>query len=207
MTMIYQHSLSDGVVALMEIDRLDDFYLSHLDLTDGDNRELGLIQYSKRRLQWLASRYLLKTTSNQNRTLYLQKSEHGKPSFTNHNAHFSISHSREYVALIYSESQKVAIDIEVIQPKIQAIRSKFIHPNDYEQGEDILNLTIIWSAKETIYKYFDTRAIYSFKKHIAIIARNGNSLKAEVEINNEFIQFELSYKVFEKIVMVWIVRN
>jgi 4'-phosphopantetheinyl transferase len=207
MTMIYQHSLSDGVVALMEIDRLDDFYLSHLDLTDGDNRELGLIQHSKRRLQWLASRYLLKTTSNQNRTLYLQKSELGKPSFTNHNAHFSISHSREYVALIYSESQKVAIDIEVIQPKIQAIRSKFIHPNDYEQGEDILNLTIIWSAKETIYKYFDTRAIYSFKKHIAIIARNGNSLKAEVEINNEFIQFELSYKIFEKIVMVWIVRN
>lgn len=207
MTTIYQYSLSDGVVALMKIDQLDDFYLSHLDLTDADNQELGLIQHSKRRLQWLASRYLLKTTSNQNRTLYLQKSELGKPSFTNHNAHFSISHSREYVALIYSESQKVAVDIEAVQTKIQAIRSKFIHPKDYEQGEDILNLTIIWSAKETIYKYFDTRAIYSFKKHIAIIARDGNSLKAEVEINNEFLQFELSYNIFEKIVLVWIVRN
>jgi 4'-phosphopantetheinyl transferase len=207
MATIYQYSLSDGIVALMEIDRSDDFYLSHLDLTDGDNRELGLIQHSKRRLQWLASRYLLKTTSNQNRTLYLQKSELGKPSFTNHNAHFSISHSREYVALIYSESQKVAVDIEFVQSKIQSIRSKFIHPNDYEQGEDILNLTIIWSAKETIYKYFDTRAIYSFKKHIAITTIDGSFLKAEVEMNNEILQFELSYKIFEKIVMVWIVRS
>ena len=207
MTTIYQHSLLDGVVALMEIDRLDDFYLSYLDLTDIDRRELGLIQHSKRRLQWLASRYLLKTTSNQNRTLYLQKSELGKPSFANHNAHFSISHSREYVALIYSESQKVAVDIELVQSKIQSIRSKFIHPSDYEQGEDILNLTIIWSAKETIYKYFDTRAIYSFKKHIAITSRDGNILKAEVEMNNQVLQFELSYQIFDKIVMVWLVKD
>lgn len=100
----------------------------------------------------------------------LHYNEHGKP-YLEDGKHISITHSFNYSAVIVSDF-KVGIDVEKQRPIITNIASKFV---DYEfdylkQDEDeyVRKLTVIWCAKESLYKLFATPGL-SFKQHILVI--------------------------------------
>ena len=83
--------------------------------------------------------------------------------------HISISHSRGFAAVILSENQEVAVDIEYQSDRVERIAKKFIRED--ELTENIEEMLLLWSAKETLYKlhsddhlqYFDMR-LCSMKK-------------------------------------------
>ncbi len=100
----------------------------------------------------------------------LHYNENGKP-YLEDGKYISITHSFNYSAIIVSDL-KVGIDIEKQRPIISNIASKFV---DYEFGylkeseqEYIRKLTVIWCAKESLYKLFATPGL-SFKQHILVI--------------------------------------
>ena len=181
MSVILEKVHYDSQILVYKVEETLDYFRNRIDFTEIDLEEFNAIKHPEKQKQWLASRYLLKKITKENRTLYVKKSELGKPHFTNHEAHFSISHSRDYIAMIYSLNKKVAIDIEKLQPKIELIKKKFLHPRDFEHGEDLVNLTLIWSAKEAIYKYYHTKELYSFKENIAIVEKSESQLKAQIQ--------------------------
>jgi len=100
----------------------------------------------------------------------LHYDEFGKPYFNCHN-HISITHSYHFAAIIISH-EKVGIDMELQREKIQRIADKF---TDYEcdyldpssTEEYIKKLTVIWGAKEAIFKIRNEKGI-SFKDHINV---------------------------------------
>jgi len=94
----------------------------------------------------------------------------GKPHIKGEN-HISITHSHEFSAIIIS-NETVGIDMELQRNKIIRIADKFVdeefqylNPNNTE--EYIKKLTVIWGAKEAIFKIRNEKGI-SFKDHIRV---------------------------------------
>ena len=66
--------------------------------------------------------------------------------------YISISHTNGYACVLLSTQKVVAIDIEYRSDRIERIRSKFLRSD--EPFTSIGELLLVWSAKETLYKYF-----------------------------------------------------
>lgn len=100
----------------------------------------------------------------------LHYDEFGKPYFDCHN-YISITHSHHFAAIIISH-ETVGIDMELQREKILRIADKFVdtefdylNPNVLE--EYIKKLTVVWGAKEAIFKIRNEKGI-SFKDHIKV---------------------------------------
>lgn len=115
---------------------------------------------------FLSIRMLLAVAGYQDTDLYYDGC--GKPHLKD-GKHISITHSFNFSGIIVSD-HNVGIDIEKQRDKIQIIAHKFI---DYENNflnkeNEARKLTIIWGAKEALYKMFPPRGL-SFKDHIKVI--------------------------------------
>jgi phosphopantetheinyl transferase len=117
---------------------------------------------------YLSVRHLLRAVGYTDKDLYYD--EYGKPHLKN-GKHISISHSFSFSAIIVSDF-KVGIDIEKQREKIERIAHKFIdYEFQYLDGSDedyVRKLTMIWCAKEALFKLFATPGL-SFKKHTLVI--------------------------------------
>jgi len=80
-------------------------------------------------------------------------SETGKPYLNN--THISISHSKQYVAIILNKQHNVAIDVEEYRPEIIKISSRFLNTREQKTYTSLEDITTIWSAKEVLYKLFE----------------------------------------------------
>ena len=206
MPIIFEHIGEDAHIVVYKIEQDENFYKSGIDFTSFDHLEFSSIINPLKRLQWLASRYWVKKLSKQQQQLLLGKTELGKPHIVNYPINFSISHSRNLVAVICSTTKDVAIDIETIQDKILKIKHKFIHPDDFEQGDDLERLAMIWSAKETIYKHYHTKTLYSFKEQIVIESYSNNAMKYKLSISQNQKHSEVFYKKINEAFLTWIIE-
>ncbi|KAA1243780.1 4'-phosphopantetheinyl transferase superfamily protein [Aquimarina sp. RZ0] len=95
----------------------------------------------------------------------------GKP-YLKDDKHISITHSFEFSGIIISD-KPVGIDIEKQREKIHRIAHKFVNSEkdfvDQEKDNKTRLLTIIWGAKESLYKLY-AKAGLSFEQHIHIMA-------------------------------------
>jgi len=135
----------------------------------------------------------------------------GKPILNNRNERVSISHSRNYSAVIVSNEKRVGIDIEELNPRILKISKKFINLSEQifidNQNLKTELLYLIWCAKEALYKLSET--YLDFKEHIFIedfILSNSGSFNAKTFHPENTQQYTLSYRLTEKFVLVWVVE-
>ena len=95
--------------------------------------------------------------------------ENGKPHLRD-GKHISITHSFNFSGIIISD-EEVGIDIEMQREKILKIANKFTPIEEYRtlaNSEAVIRkLTIVWGAKESIYKLY-ARPGVSFLQHINI---------------------------------------
>lgn len=95
--------------------------------------------------------------------------ENGKPHLKD-GKHISITHSFIFSAIIVSEAE-VGIDIEKQRSKILKIAHKFTPVEEYRTlaNEDAImrKLTMVWGAKESLYKSFATPGV-SFLQNIYV---------------------------------------
>jgi len=120
----------------------------------------GNISNQERKKQWLTVRKML----SQALGFYIPVAytPSGKPVIPG--KHISISHSYDYAALAISDNN-CAIDIQKIDPRIQKIKNKFLIPVKDKYGLE--ELTLIWSAKETMFKLY-AKGEVDFKKHMKV---------------------------------------
>jgi len=128
----------------------------------------------------------------------LHYDEFGKPYFDCHN-HISITHSYHFAAIIISH-EKVGIDMELQREKIQRIADKF---TDFETNyldsssieEYIKKLTVIWGAKEAIFKIRNEKGI-SFKDHINVsnFSLGETQTQASLHFDNLIKDFDVHYQ-------------
>lgn len=128
----------------------------------------------------------------------LHYDEFGKPYFDCDN-HISITHSYHFAAIIISK-EKVGIDMELQREKIQRIADKFtdfesnyLDPSSIE--EYIKKLTVIWGAKEAIFKIRNEKGI-SFKDHIKVsnFSLGETQTQASLHFDNLIKDFDVHYQ-------------
>jgi 4'-phosphopantetheinyl transferase len=134
-------------------------------LTDSEKLHFATIKLEKRKREWLTTRILLRILANGKDLSFLPS---GKP-LLSHGQHISISHSGALAGVVVS-SKPVGLDIQGIDEKLLRIEKKFVNapeqsylPNNSYRVE---YLTVIWSAKEAVFKYFGE--LVDFADHIQI---------------------------------------
>jgi len=115
---------------------------------------------------FLSVRHLLKAAGFSDFDLFYN--DNGKPHLTN-GKHISITHSFTYSAIAISDFT-IGIDIEKNREKIKIIQHRFVN---FEKGfihkddDYIEQLTVIWGAKEALYKIYPFGGL-TFKNDIDI---------------------------------------
>jgi glycosyltransferase involved in cell wall biosynthesis/4'-phosphopantetheinyl transferase EntD len=156
------------IVAVWHVTEQEDFFLPKLVFSPTETTEFSLLK-GKKRVEWLASRYLLHLLLDKEERVFWEKDEFGKPFLPKNDIFFNISHSGEMVAVIIGE-QTVGIDIQVFTPKMERVARKFMSEKDISAlpKEQLLDfLHIYWAAKEALYKAYSRREL-DFKEHIFV---------------------------------------
>ena len=135
-------------------------------LTERSQIRLNSMKSELHQRGFLSIRGLLKAAGYTDFDLYYNGN--GKPHLTD-GRHISITHSFTFSAVIISDLE-VGIDIEKNREKIKIIQNKFVN---FERGfihkddDYIEQLTVIWGAKESLYKIYPHGGL-TFKNDIDI---------------------------------------
>jgi phosphopantetheinyl transferase len=137
-----------------------------ISLTERSENRLLSMKSKLHQRGFLSVRHLLKEAGYTDFNLFYNGN--GKPHLTD-GKHISITHSFTFSALIISDNE-VGIDIEMNREKIKIIQHKFVN---FERGfihkddDYIQQLTVIWGAKESLYKIYPHGGL-TFKNDIDI---------------------------------------
>jgi len=135
-------------------------------LTLRSEKRLNSMKSELHQRGFLSVRHLLKEAGYNDFDLFYTKN--GKPHLKN-GKRISITHSFTFSALIISDAE-VGIDIEKNREKIKIIQHKFVNfeKGFINKGDDYIEqLTVIWGAKESLYKIYPFGGL-TFKNDIDI---------------------------------------
>ena len=151
-------------IIVWEIKETIDFLKSGLNFSDFSKKTLLKKKSAIHQKQFLAVRNILKLLSI--RDIDLSYCVNGKPIIKY--GHISISHSKEFVAVLISD-EKVGVDIESNSDKCFRIKQKFIGTeNEFPIKIDMRISQVIWNMKECLYKFIDFKEI-DLKENLIVI--------------------------------------
>ncbi len=188
MALFYQHNINEYTkLGIWFIEEPESFFLEKVPV----KRE---VTHPFKRLQHLAGRYLLSYLFPDFPLEEIRIADTRKPFLENEQFHFSISHCGNYAAAIVSTDNRVGVDIEQISPRIERVAPKFLGEEEASFFNDDYTLfldqwgmrgrvfqeflTMIWSAKEAIYKWYGLGEL-DFRRHM--------QLKGNIAIQGDWI--------------------
>lgn len=113
-----------------------------------------------RRLQQLATRFLLKQLNHDFPIDTIVINESGKPFLPGQELQFNLTHTTDLAAAIISDLKAVGIDAEKIDQRVLKIEHKFLNSEEREsltsltEIEKISRMTLYWTIKEAVYKWW-----------------------------------------------------
>ena len=181
-------------VHVWKIEESFDDLTNEIELTSKSKSRMLSMNSELHRRGFLSIRHLLKEAGYTDYDLYYNSN--GKPHLKD-GKHISITHSFTFSAIIISDVE-VGIDIEKNRDKIKIIQHKFVN---FERGfihkddDYIQQLTVIWGAKESLYKIYPYGGL-TFKNDIDINSfqiadgRTSGYIKVKDWVKNYDIRFE-----------------
>ena len=170
------------------------FFCSKLNLTNYELEILAKRKNSKKALEFLCSRLLLRLCKLDPNDL--SYNEFGAPILKS-GKFVSISHCKNYVTLLLS-NQSCGVDIETKRKQILNIKHKFLNQTDINNisMENISDITLIWTLKEAIYKLCQYPGI-NFKDQIFVstIDIKNNLANAYVDIDGSITNLICKFKI------------
>jgi phosphopantetheinyl transferase len=107
----------------------------------------------------------------------LEKAQTGKPFLKPQTAHISVSHSYPWVALAFSRTHALGIDVEAVRAKVETVAPRVLQ--DFELAfcrGNRQRTTRYWSAKEAVYKCLDAKGAIWRKDIRIFLNERGQSL-------------------------------
>jgi len=199
----FQQQINDSTrLGIWKIEETEEFFRDNVPL----HRE---VTHPHKRLQHLAGRFLLRFLFPAFPYELIQIADTRKPFLADSHFQFSISHCGDFAAAIVSTSSNVGIDIEIPVDTIGKIRNKFLSANEQQlfrveqPSEDFERLTILWSAKEAVFKWYGLGAV-DFKKHIQLKGINEELSSIDCNFEKTGKQVEILYHHFPQIVLAYV---
>ncbi len=193
----------EGVLGVWHIQEPESFFLEKMELFPAEREEFGGLRGAGRRLEWLATRYLLHLLSERTHRGALIKDEFGKPHLEGSDWHISISHSNHLAAVIAAPAV-VGVDIQRFVPRIGSIAHKFMHPLELKAAREddyLAQLHVYWGAKESLYKAYGRRQL-TFSEDLFIhpfrFQPQGGHTFGTLKKNGRLRAFRIVYSLLEE---------
>ena len=212
MGLCFRRCLNNGAeLSVWEIVESEQQLLDICSIPNDEMDELLLTKSGARRRERLAVRALVNELFQEK--VYLGHHDNGRPFLQNSIIEISISHTSKYVAVITHPEESVGLDIESINRDFSSVEKRVLSDSEKDflsdkERDKNLQLAIIWSAKEAIYKRMSQNGV-DFASQIVI---DKFSPKESGELDATFInrdgveqEFELNYEILNEHIMVWLV--
>ena len=206
MPLFYQQEINPTTrLSIWKLDEPEEFFLTHVPLQSS-------ITHPHKRLQHLGGRYLLTHLFPGFPYHDILIADTRKPYLANEAYHFSISHCGMYAAAIASTSSRVGVDVELVTPRVEKIRHKFLHPDELRMvnaqplNERTKLLTLLWCAKEAMYKWYSYGEI-DFSEMLRVfpfVVADEGEMDACIIKDRFQQQLKLKYKVFDQLCLVYV---
>ncbi|MDX1461649.1 MAG: 4'-phosphopantetheinyl transferase superfamily protein [Marinirhabdus sp.] len=186
-------------VLIWKIEESFEYLSDGITLTEHCKQRVDGMKSDLHRRGFMSVRHLLKEEGYVDSDLYYDSN--GKPHLKD-GKNISITHSFIFSAIIISDIE-VGIDIEKQRHKIIKIAHKFTPLEEYRTmaNDDAImrKLTMVWGAKESLYKSFATPGV-SFLQHIYVEDFRLDSMEttAEVGFNGKEEHYRVWFLEFEE---------
>lgn len=165
--------------------------------------------HEKRKVEWLATRALIRQLIGTDFAISYLSS--GKPILKHDRfKHISISHSRDFAAVLLHEHLNVGIDIEETTRDYNRIEKRYLSDDEIIQTDKNGQLQCLyWCAKEAIFKLVDDEGI-EFRQQIHISpgsAMPENQFSAKFISKNREYNYQLHYQFFSEHCLVWVAND
>ena len=164
---------------------------------------IGRFKSIHRQMEWVAVRVLAEQMMGHFPTInYLPT---GKPVVWN--GHISISHTKGYVALVWSKDNEVGIDIERVSPRIDQLKSRIV--SQQEKADTTLDVLLHWCAKETVYKILDEENAHMLQDFIVtpFVRADQGVFFVQEHTTRQQITFKIHYRLFEDFALTYCVHQ
>ena len=213
MPIFFQHQINETTrLGIWKIEEAEQFFLSNVPLHSE-------VTHPHKRLQHLAGRFLLQFLFPNFPYELIRIADTRKPYLPDEQYHFSISHCGDYAAAIVSNKQRVGIDIEIPAEKVEKIKEKFLSEEEILKFEiprltdgqenskfathDLAPLTLLWSAKESVFKWYGNGKV-DFRRHIQLQKMHDYNETIHCLFLKTNQQLTIHYREFDHLVMAWV---
>ncbi len=163
------------------------------------------IRSERRSIEWLSTRLMLLDLLGKEQIILNRKD--GSPYLDDGKNNISISHTKNYAAILLHESAAVGVDIETRSERVIKIAvNSFLIRNILIRTKNCTQL-LHWSAKESLFKLMDEQGI-DFKQHLHIhpfIPGNKGMIAATETKTEQAQSFCLQYEVHTDYVLTWVI--
>ena len=202
MPIFFQQDIDESTkLGIWKISEREDFFFKHVPLQRS-------ITHPHKRLQHMAGRLLLKKLFSNFPLDLIKIADTKKPFLEDEAYHFSISHCGDYAAVIVSQKKRVGIDIELVTPKVERIKNKFLHQEEHSVFNPPLSieqLTLMWCCKEAVFKWWSYGGV-DFSEKIRLqpfeLQPSGN-LDVKFLLGDQS-HLKLHYKIFDNLCLAWV---
>jgi 4'-phosphopantetheinyl transferase len=200
---------SNTRLAVWRITEKEENLRARLILNTSEEAYLEGIKTEKKRLQWFASRCLIRMMMNTSAFIAMHASESGQPVISNTNKKVSISHAGQHAAVIISDTTDVGVDIEELTTKVMLIKHKFIGDAEMDWMKNETSIEkhlLMWSAKESLYKWY-AKGNIDFRLNLLLqsFSLNTNGVIQSTFKNEEVEKnLDVHYEFFDNCVLTWV---
>ncbi|MBL7827515.1 MAG: 4'-phosphopantetheinyl transferase superfamily protein [Saprospiraceae bacterium] len=170
--LLTNHPFEHTTFALWQVAEPAEIFENDLPLSAAESEELRGLR-NKRRLEWLASRWLLHKTTGAPQRMPLAKNAFSKPFFLDQpDLYCSLSHSHGVVGALTS-IQACGCDIQMMVEKMPRIAPKFLSEREsgfvkqFDHDTQFELFHLFWTAKESMYKQYGLKAL-DFRRDIEV---------------------------------------
>ncbi|SDB92118.1 4'-phosphopantetheinyl transferase family protein [Williamwhitmania taraxaci] len=145
--------LADAHLWLWRIEEEESFFLDKLNLSAADQLLLATFSATSRRLEWLASRFVLQQAFGNE--VYISYNAENKPMLNGVLGHISISHSHQMVGVLYHPVFSVGLDVERVSARPTKVIHRFLDDNEQllvAKDDACEAITRAWCSKEALFK-------------------------------------------------------
>ena len=207
MPIFFQHQVNETTrLGIWKIEETEEFFKANVPL----HRD---VTHPHKRLQHLAGRFLLQYLFPDFPYELILIADTRKPYLKDEQFHFSISHCGNYAAAIVSKDSRVGIDVEIAVEKILKIENKFlseeekrvfINPESTLPTSDFRLPTLLWSAKESVFKWYGDGGV-DFRKHIQLQKQNERNETIDCLFSKNNTELSIQYRQFDHLVLAWVI--
>ncbi|MFC3810764.1 4'-phosphopantetheinyl transferase family protein [Lacihabitans lacunae] len=172
-------------------------------LSELGKQELESIANEQKRIEFLISRIAIKELASRLNIDFsgIGKDEHGKPFLINSHWEISITHTVDFIGVVFREKLPLGMDIEKPQNKMLKVLPRLMVDSEIElMGDSLEYATIFWSAKEALYKLYGKRKV-DFKENL-LVWRENEQWKGKIKMPDYEAEHSFYIEMLDQYLMV-----